>query len=68
MRYLLCFIPPLAVLSCKKPGQFLISIILSICFYIPGVIHAILVVNQYNADKRNKELIRAINQSKNGYH
>ncbi|GAB6987997.1 YqaE/Pmp3 family membrane protein [Paenibacillus pini] len=60
MRYLLCFIPPLAILSCGKPGQFIISIILTFCFYIPGVIHAMLVVNSYKADKRNDKLIRAI--------
>ncbi|MGF7050429.1 uncharacterized membrane protein YqaE (UPF0057 family) [Paenibacillus sp. DS2015] len=62
MRYLLCFIPPLAVLSCGKFGQFFLSIILTICLYVPGVIHAILVVNSYKADQRNEKLIRAINQ------
>ncbi|MEN1985241.1 YqaE/Pmp3 family membrane protein [Paenibacillus hubeiensis] len=62
MRYLLCFLPPLAVLSCGKVGQFFISCILTLFFYVPGVIHAILVVNSYKADKRNDKLIRAINQ------
>jgi len=60
MRYFLCFLPPLAVLSCGKVGSFLISCILTLFFYIPGVIHAILVVNKYYADKRHKELIQAI--------
>ncbi|ETT32114.1 YqaE/Pmp3 family membrane protein [Paenibacillus sp. FSL R5-808] len=64
MRYLLCFIPPLAILSCGKPGQFLMNIILTIFFYVPGVIHAILVVNNYKADKRNEKLIQAIQNSK----
>ncbi|MEC1177617.1 YqaE/Pmp3 family membrane protein [Metasolibacillus meyeri] len=64
MRYLLCLLPPLAVLSCKKPGQFILSCILTLLIYIPGVIHAILVVNQYNADKRNEKLIKAIRESK----
>ncbi|GGA31716.1 YqaE/Pmp3 family membrane protein [Psychrobacillus lasiicapitis] len=64
MRYLLCILPPLAVLSCKKPGQFILSCILTLLVYFPGLIHAILVVNQYNADKRNDKLIRAIQQSK----
>ncbi|MFJ7933711.1 YqaE/Pmp3 family membrane protein [Sporosarcina sp. NPDC096371] len=64
MRYLLCLLPPLAILSCKKPGQFIINCILSLCFYIPGIIHAVLVVNQYNADKRNDKLIKAIQQQR----
>ncbi|MGG4096225.1 YqaE/Pmp3 family membrane protein [Paenibacillus lautus] len=64
MRYLLCLIPPLAILSCGKPGQFLLNIILTLCAYVPGVIHAILVVNNYKADKRNEKLIQAIQNSK----
>ncbi|MFB4325986.1 YqaE/Pmp3 family membrane protein [Paenibacillus sp. HGF5] len=65
MRYLLCLIPPLAILSCGKPGQFLLNIILTLCAYVPGVIHAILVVNNYKADKRNEKLIRAIQNQRN---
>lgn len=64
MRYLLCLLPPLAILTCGKPGQMLLNIILCIFGYLPGVIHAILVVHQYNADKRTDKLIRAIQQSK----
>jgi len=60
MRYFLCIIPPLAVLSCGKIGTALINFILTLFLYIPGVIHAILVVNKYYADKRHKELIRAL--------
>lgn len=64
MRYLLCLLPPLAVLSCGKLTQFLFNCILTLFFYIPGVIHAVLVVNQYQADQRNKKLIKAIQQNK----
>lgn len=60
MRWLLCLLPPLAVLSCKKPGSFLLSIILTIIGYIPGVIHAILVVSSYKADKRTDRIVHAI--------
>lgn len=62
MRYLLCIVPPLAILSCKKPGQFVLNCILTAFVYFPGLIHAILVVNQYNAEKRNDKLIKAIQQ------
>jgi len=60
MRYLLCFLPPLAVLSCGKLGQFILSIILTWIGYVPGVIHAILVVNAYKADQRTEKIVRAI--------
>ncbi|RAV19976.1 YqaE/Pmp3 family membrane protein [Paenibacillus contaminans] len=60
MRYLLCLLPPLAILSCGKPGQMILNIILCFLAYIPGVIHAILVVNKYYADKRHKEMLDAI--------
>lgn len=59
MRYFLCIIfPPLAVLTTGKPGAFILSVLLTICFWIPGVIHAILVVNNYYAEERHHELLR----------
>ena len=51
--YLIAIIcPPIAVLLCGKPIQAVLNILLSLLFYIPGLIHAILVVNEYKADKR----------------
>ena len=61
MRYLLALLlPPLAVLSCGKPIQTIISIPLTILFWVPGVVHALFVVSSYQADQRNRELISAI--------
>ncbi len=61
MRYFLAIIlPPLAVLFCGKPFQVVLNIILTLLGWIPGVIHALFVVNSHLADKRNKELINAI--------
>lgn len=61
MRYFLAIIlPPLAVLLCGKPIQFLLNILLTLLGWIPGVIHAILVVNGHLADKRNDKLIKSI--------
>ena len=61
MRYLLAILcPPLAVLSCGKPVQFLLNCILTLLMYLPGLVHAILVVNNYNADLRAARIIRAI--------
>lgn len=52
--------PPLAVLICGKPVQAVINVFLTICFWIPGMIHAILVVNARNADRRHKEMLLAM--------
>lgn len=64
MRYLLAIIlPPVAVLLCRKPMQFLLNIPLTLLFWIPGAIHAVLVVNSHLADKRTGHLEKAIKDS-----
>ena len=46
MMYLLAILlPPVAVLFCGKPFQAIINFILTLIFWVPGVIHAILVVH-----------------------
>jgi uncharacterized membrane protein YqaE (UPF0057 family) len=61
MRYFLAIIlPPLAVLLCGKPIQFILNIFLTLLFWIPGVIHAILVVNAHLADKRTEKIVQAV--------
>ena len=60
MRYFLAIVlPPLAVLLCGKPIQFVLNIFLTLLLWIPGVIHAILVVNSHLADKRTDRIIKA---------
>ncbi|PTM58937.1 YqaE/Pmp3 family membrane protein [Desmospora activa] len=55
MLYLLAVIlPPVAVLFVGKPFQALLNLILTLIGWLPGMIHAILVVNEYKADKRAK--------------
>jgi len=64
MLYLVAILlPPVAVLFCGKPLQALLNLLLTLFFYFPGMIHALFVVNSHLADKRNKELIRAIERS-----
>jgi uncharacterized membrane protein YqaE (UPF0057 family) len=64
VRYLLAIVcPPLAVLFCGKPFQAVLNVVLTLFFYFPGAVHALFVVNSHLADLRNKELIRAINES-----
>ena len=64
MRYLFAIIlPPLAVLMCGKLGQAVLNVLLCLCFVIPGMIHAILVVNKFYADKRHLEMLNAMQRS-----
>lgn len=63
MRYLLAILlPPVAVFICGKPIQGIINIILTLLFYVPGAIHAVLVVHSYLSDKRTEKVIDAINR------
>lgn len=60
MMYLIAIIfPPLAVLFSGKPIQFILNLFLTLLLYFPGLIHAILVVNETKADKRTQRLIEA---------
>lgn len=62
MDYVLAILlPPVAVLLKGKPGQAVLNLLLTLCFWFPGVIHALFVVNNAHADKRNKQLIKAVN-------
>ena len=59
MLYLVAiFLPPVAVLLCGKPFQALLNLILTLLFYVPVLIHALLVVNNHYADKRTDRVIK----------
>lgn len=61
MRYLLAILlPPVAVLLCGKPFQALINLVLTLMFWVPGAVHAVLVVNQHEEDQRAERIVRAI--------
>ncbi len=63
MRYLLAILlPPVAVFLCGKPVQGILNIFLTLLGWIPGMIHALFVVNSHLADKRNQAVIDAINK------
>jgi uncharacterized membrane protein YqaE (UPF0057 family) len=55
--YLLAIIllPPVAALMAGKPIQALINLVLCLFFWLPGIIHAILAINEKKADKRVKK-------------
>ncbi|MEI3604489.1 YqaE/Pmp3 family membrane protein [Pseudogracilibacillus sp. SE30717A] len=61
MMYLLALVlPPVAVLLSGKPIQALLNLILTMFFWIPGAIHAILVVKDKKDDKRMQSYIKAM--------
>lgn len=53
MMYLLAIVlPPVAVLFSGKPFQAILNVILTLIFWVPGAIHAVLVVKERKDDKR----------------
>jgi uncharacterized membrane protein YqaE (UPF0057 family) len=61
MRYFLCFLfPPIAVLTTGRMGSLILNILLTLLFWVPGIIHAILTVNDYYEARRYRRLVRVI--------
>ncbi len=61
MRYLLAIIlPPLSVLLCGRPLQAILNLVLTLFFWLPGVVHALFVVADYKAEKRARRIERAV--------
>lgn len=61
MRYLLAILlPPVAVLLCGKWVQALLNLVLTLFFWVPGAIHAILVVHDHHEDQRAQRVIAAV--------
>lgn len=53
LRYFFCIVlPPLAVLLTGRVGSFLLSLLLTLLGWIPGIIHACLVVNDHHQEQR----------------
>jgi uncharacterized membrane protein YqaE (UPF0057 family) len=64
MRYLLAILlPPLAVLLCGRPLQALLNLVLTLCLWVPGMIHAILVVHQHHQDRNAERIIEAMRRA-----
>ena len=57
LRYFFCIVlPPVAVLLTGRMGSFVLSLLLTVLGWIPGVIHACLVVNDFHEEERAKSL------------
>lgn len=53
LYFLAILLPPLAVfLAGGRPFQALLNVVLTLLGWIPGVVHAVMVVNEHKADKR----------------
>ena len=65
MRYLIAILlPPLAVFLCGKPMIGVLNIILTLCFWIPGVVHALFVVHNHLNEKQTQKIVDAIEKNK----
>lgn len=61
MLYILALLlPPVAVLLAGKPFQAVVNLILTLLFYVPGAVHACLVVHERYNDQRAKRIISAM--------
>ena len=53
LRYFFCIVlPPVAVLMTGRFGSFFLNLILTLLGWVPGIIHACLVVNDYHEEQR----------------
>lgn len=65
MRYLLAILlPPLAVFLCGKPLIGLLNIILTLLFWVPGVVHALFVVHSHLNEQQTQKIVDAIKKDK----
>lgn len=63
MLYLIAILlPPVAIFLAGKPFQAIVNIPLTLLFWLPGMLHAILVVHNHYADQRTKRLVKAVNR------
>ena len=66
MLYLVAvLLPPLAVLLAGKPFQAILNLVLLfVTVYVGALIHALFVVHNHYADKRQERMIRELNQNR----
>lgn len=64
MRYVLAILlPPIAVLSCGKWFQALVNLVLTLCFWLPGAIHAMFVVSDYHRERNLEQMVGAMRRA-----
>jgi ABC-type transport system involved in multi-copper enzyme maturation permease subunit/uncharacterized membrane protein YqaE (UPF0057 family) len=61
VRYLLAvFLPPAAVYLCRRPGQLPVSVLLTACLWVPGVVHALLLARAAAVRERADRVADAV--------
>jgi uncharacterized membrane protein YqaE (UPF0057 family) len=61
MRYLLAvLLPPAAVLLCRRPAQLPVSVLLTACLWLPGVVHAVWLARVTAQSERADRLAEAV--------
>lgn len=65
MYFLAVFLPPVAVLMAGKPFQAFMNLLLCLLGFIPGIIHAVLVVKDKKDEGRMIRQAQLINSSRN---
>ena len=60
LAVLVILCPPLAVLFTASPASAAKNFGLTMCFYVPGVLHARRVVEQYKVSRRYNTLLRLL--------
>jgi uncharacterized membrane protein YqaE (UPF0057 family) len=56
-------LPPLAVLLAGKLFQAIINLALTLLLWVPGMLHALFVVHNFYAEKRQERLAEAVRRS-----
>jgi len=52
--------PPLAVLATGRPARATVNAALTCCLYVPGLLHALAVVDRHATERRNEALLEAV--------
>ena len=61
MLFFLCVIlPPVAVLLTGRMGSFILSLVLTLLGWFPGVIHAFFVVSDYKNEQRLRDIAKEL--------
>ena len=61
LRAILAIIcPPLAVLVSGTRTQVVLNTCLTLLLFVPGIIHALSIVDQYNVERRYENVMRAL--------
>jgi uncharacterized membrane protein YqaE (UPF0057 family) len=60
LYFVAVLLPPLAVLLTGKPIQAILNVFLTLAMWVPGMIHAIFVVHNHYADKRQERLVEEL--------